>query len=645
MAHDPFEKGNEPHRIDEMDERLYRRDLAGHREKRFDNLSPRSVRAPREWPKLNPEQKENVAKVVAHPTLFKKFFFFSLGFAVLAILIVVITFLTGGNTVSNGNIDVQVLGNSFTAGGDELPLEIRVSNKNATSLELVDLFVEYDKGGDATSGAGRVRDLNSLGSIAAGKSVSKNIFVTLYGEEGSIKNIDLTLQYRIHGSNAIFVKTSAFPVTLSSAPISLSSDAPKTVTPNQPVHFTVKVASNSKSTVSGMLLHVVYPDGFRFSDATPAPTSLTNTWNLGDLAPGAQREIQIHGTVFGQDGDDRAFRISTGAASASDATKIGLTYNSLLQVVTLVKPFLQADIAINGSKNDTVPVASGTNVHVSVDYANNLETQVTDAQVVVTLSGNALDTTGITSNNGFYDSAKNTVTWDKTTAPELAVIEPSEKGSLDFSIRVKPLYAPGQSLITSPAIAFSVAIKGKQPDAGGAVAEISGSQNKKAIVTSDLGFSSVASYYSGPFTNTGSIPPQANQPTTYTVTWTLTNTANPLTGGQASALLPPYVDWVGTVSPASENVVYDETTRTIRWSVGQVAAGAGTTGKSRAVSFQVRFNPSTSQVGTTPKLVLDTAVTAKDTYTGEAVSITRGAVTTRLDGDPSFPLGGGVVAN
>ena len=647
MAQDPFERGastggNESHRIDDLDKRLYRRDLAGRKEKRIDNLSARVFPVARDWKSLD-EHKETVEKVATHPTFFKKFFVFSLGFAALAIIFVVITFFTGGNTVSNSNIDLSVVGNSFTAGGDQLPLEIRIANKNATSLQLADVFVEYDKGGDASGGAQHVRDDESLGTIPAGQTVSKNVFVTLYGQEGSTQDIDLTLQYRISGSNAIFVKTSNFPVTISSAPIALSSDLPKTVTPNQPESFTVKVVSNSKSTVSDMLLHVDYPAGFQYASSTPNATSLNDTWNLGDMAPGAEKDITISGTIFGQDGDDRAFHISTGAASASDATQIGLTYNSLVQVVSLVKPFLEADLAINGATDATVPVTSNSTVNVSVRYANNLPTEVTNAVVTVSLSGNAYDPNSVTSNKGFYDSSNNTVTWDQTSVPALAAIEPADAGTLDFSFKVKPLYAPGQSLIINPAVSFSVSIQGKQPDASGAVSQITGSDIKTALVTSDLGFSANAFYTSGPFANTGPIPPAANQPTTYTVTWTVTNSSNPLTGGVATAQLPTYVDWIGTTSPSGETMTYDDSSRTVSWNIGQIAPGVGTTGAARAVSFQVRLNPSVSQVGSEPALVLPASVTAKDSYTGETVTASRPAVSTQLDNDAHFPEEGGVV--
>lgn len=605
MPFDPNDSStNQVHNLDDLDSRLYRRDLADKKVKRIDSLHPRRFAIKSDWEAKVAPAKEKVSTFASHPSFFKKFFYYALGFVGVAIIFAFLMFFTGGNTVSNNNIDINVLGNSFAAGGEELPLQIEVVNKNASTLELADLFVEYDKGGDATSGASRVRDLNSLGTIDGGKTVTKNIFVTLYGSEGSTQDINFTLQYRLHGSNAIFVKKSTFTVTINSAPVSLLVDAPQNVTPNQELTFTIKTKSNSPNTLTGLLLHVDYPNGFKFEKAVPSADAFNNVWRLGDLAPGAERDIVITGTVYGSDGEDRAFHVYTGAASAADNTKIGITYNSLLQTITLVKPFISAHISINGSDALSVPVPSSSTVTGLVSYANNLPTLVTNAEITLTFSGNALDTSSITAPNGFYDSAKNTITWNATTDQDLALLQPSDQGALSFSFQVKPLLS-GSTALSSPSVKLSVSIKGKQPDAGGAVSEVTNFEEKTATVSSDLGFSANAFYTSGPFSNTGPIPPKANTPTTYTITWTVTNSANPLTNGLATATLPTYVDWVGTISPDGEPLTYDETTHTIHWTIGQIPAGTGLSGPSRKASFQVRLNPSTSQIGSTPKLVLE----------------------------------------
>ena len=628
---------NPPHRLDDEESRLYRPDLAGRKEKRFDTLFPKKISVNKDWVPIRTI--EGAKKVASHPTFFKKFFIGSIIFAVIAIGISAFTFFTGGNTVSNDNITMTIGGNSFTPGGEELPLQVEIANKNPTDLELADLFVAYDKGGDSAGGAQHVNDMSSIGTIAAGKTEKKNVFVTLYGGEGTTQNVDFTLQYHIHGSNAIFVKKTSLAVTISSAPIALSVDVPKNVTPNQSLSFVVHVQSNAKSTVSGVLLHIDYPNGFKFAYATPTPKAFNNVWDLGDLAPGQKQDITIGGIVYGQDGDSRAFHVSVGSASASDNTVIGLTYNSLAQIVSLVKPFISASLSINGSSADTVAVPSASTVKVNVDWANNLPTLVTDAQIVVSLSGNAFDPTKVVATNGFYDSTKNTITWDQTSDTQLGSIQPSDQGTVDFSFDVPPLIS-GTGIVTSPVVNMSVSISGKQSDLGGAVSQVSNFESKKAVVSTDLGFSVDAFHNSGTFTNTGPVPPKANQPTTYTIVWTITNSANTLSNVRASATLPTYVDWMNSFYPTNDGLSYDDTTKTITWAMGQVVSGTGFSGSPRTISFQVRLNPSVTQIGSKPKLLLDTLVAATDSFTGQNLMTTRPAVSTTLQNDLNFPMFG-----
>jgi hypothetical protein len=645
MALDPKEHySNEVHNLDDVNSRLYRRDLADRKGKRIDSLHYKPVPVQADWtsPKDTPQKSKKEDR--ERPSVFKKFFYFSLSFAGIAVIFAAIMFLTGGNTVSNTDIEINVLGTSFASGGEELPLQVEIVNKNQSTLELADLFVEYNKGGDSTSGAKHVRELNSLGTITAGKTITKSLFVTLYGQEGSVQDVTFTLQYRLRGSNAIFVKKNVFPVTINSAPVALSVEAPSSVTPNQTMTFTVKTVSNAKNPLSGMLLRVDYPNGFKFEKAVPSPDAYTNVWKLGDLAPGAEREIVITGTVYGTDGEDRAFHVYTGSASANDSTKIGVTYNSMLSTIALVKPFLSANLALNGSSDATIPVDSASTVSGTIRYSNNLSTQVTNAEITLALSGNALDPAGVSAQDGFYDSSRKIIIWNGTTDKNLASIQPGDQGTLSFTLTVLPLLS-ASSPVSSPSIKLAVSIKGTQPQEGGTASEVKNFETHTAVVSSDLGFAANAFYASGPFSNTGSIPPKAGTPTTYTITWSVTNSSNPLATALATAALPPYVDWVGTISPTTAPLTFDPGARTVRWNIGSVPPGTGLSGPSKSVSFQVRLNPSTSQVGSIPKLVLDTAVTARDTFTGEALTMTRPAVSTVLENDGGFSSGGGIVTN
>jgi hypothetical protein len=129
-----------------------------------------------------------------------------------------------------------------------------------------------------------------------------------------------------------------------------------------------------------------------------------------------------------------------------------------------------------------------------------------------------------------------------------------------------------------------------------------------ASVTSDLYYSS------GPFSNKGPIPPQAEKETTYTVTWTLTNPSNDIRGGVVTAKLPAYVTWLGKSMPGSEPVTFNDATGEVRWDAGDLAAGSGLTGLGKTVSFQISLTPSLSQVNTRPELISEAHFSGSDTY-------------------------------
>ena len=583
--------------------------------------------------------KETALKVATKSSLFKKFFIFSAVLFGVAIIFAFLTFLGGTNTVSNSNIEIAVLGNTFTAGGEDLPLEIEVTNKNAVALDLADLIVEYPKGGDSTSASDTVRLRSSLGTIGAGKTVRHDMTVSLFGTEGSTRTIKLSIEYRVAGSNAIFVKDRDYAVTISSAPVVLSVDAPTQVSPNQEYTFTVKTTINAQKTATGMLLRIDYPSGFKFESATPDPTTLDHIWALGDLAPGAEKDITVKGIVYGADGEDRAFHIYAGSANAKDQTTIGVVYNSLLHTVSIIKPFIQANIVINGDSSDTITAGSQTDIQGQIHWANNLPTRITDAEITIKLSGNALKKTSVQAFKGFYNSSAQTIVWDKTTDSTIATIEPGDTGTEDFTISSLPLFGGSASLLSNPSITIEVSIKGKQPAEGGVLSEVNSSEKKTIKINSDFQIAAEAAYYKGPFANTGPIPPKAETATTYTVTWILTNTSNNISGAEVHALLPAYVNWVGAKSPDSENISYDETTRTVSWKIGNVASGVGYTSDPRKASFQVSLLPSSSQIGSVPQLLLQSTMTGKDVFTGSNITSTHAPLNTRLSNDSGFTDG------
>ncbi|NVN97078.1 hypothetical protein HXX01_02480, partial [Candidatus Nomurabacteria bacterium] len=204
-------------------------------------------------------------------SIFKKFFIASIIFFFIAVGVALYMFYTGGVSVSSENIDITVIGNAFTKGGEELPLQIEVTNRNKANLELSNLLISYPSGAsDDPADVVRLPRIN-IGTIKPGETVTKNIKVTLFGDERSDRNVNVSFDYHPEGSNAIFTKTKDYPVNISSAPLSLDIEAPDTTTSDQPVTFTIKATLNTTLPSADTVLQLTYPNNFIYEGAIPEP--------------------------------------------------------------------------------------------------------------------------------------------------------------------------------------------------------------------------------------------------------------------------------------------------------------------------------------------------------------------------------------
>ena len=574
-------------------------------------------------------------------SLFKKFFIFSIVFFILAIGYASYMFFAKSNTVSNNNIDISVLSNAFTAGGEEYPLLLSIVNRNNSSLELVDLVVEYPKSSQAVLSQDNEHLRISLGTIPAGGIKNENVKFVLFGEQGSVRQIKISLEYRVEGSNAIFVKNKFYDVSISSTPINLSIDAPTEASSNQDISLGVKASLNATKPVSKMLLKVDYPIGFQFVKATPAPSLGNNIWSLGDLAPGAERNISILGKMIDVfDGEEKIFRAWSGSQSSSDKSSIDVVFNSLEHTVMIKKSSVEARLLINGVYQREYAIDTKTPVQGQIQWTNNLETKINDLEIRAKISGNAVNRKTISAGQGYYNSSQNLIIWDKNSQGEFTEINPGDSGAVSFSLSPLLLFSAVGGLMSSPSINVDVSVTGQQAQNSGAITELSNSESKIIRIISDVGLSTKALFSSGSFINTGPIPPKAEQKTTYTIVWSLSNTANNISKTQIRSTLPPWVRFVGLFSPATEDLTYNASTKEIIWNVGGIPKGTGITEAGRGVSFQVEFTPSLSQVGTIPVIINNTILTGHDDFANVDVRVNRASLDTRLLNDPNFPANG-----
>jgi hypothetical protein len=620
-------------RIEDIKRRLYDREDTISNRPHEGVLHPKNFNLAKEWKSTDTKEEAipnslDAKKPPMSP--FKKFFIFAFVFFIFAIGFSSYMFLRGGISVSNDNIDITVIGNAFTKGGEELPLQIEVTNRNNADLELADLTIEYPKG--ASDNPSEVIRLprDTIGTIKKGQSVTRNTKVTLFGDEKSLRNVKISLEYHPEGSNAIFTKEKEYPITISSAPLSLLVDAPDQATSDQAITFKVTATLNTSLPEGNAMLQVSYPNNFIFDSAIPSPSIGNSVWSLSSLSTTAPLSISIKGRLVGQDGDEQVFHVYAGTTTPTNQSVVNVVYNSLLHTMTITKPFLEARILVNSQDLPSYTATGGETINGDVYWTNNLSTRVTDAQIILSLSGNAYDRSGVNPLEGFFDSQNNQIIWDKNTVPDLASIEPGGTGSASFSFKSTSLLG---SSIKDPQIALDVSIKGRKPSEGSTFDEVNNFAKKIVKIASDFQIATSPSYLSG------ALPPKAEAETKYNVTWTLSNSANNITNAQARSVLPIYVKWVGVVKGATnENISYNESTREVIWNIGAVRANTGFE-STREATFTLSLTPSTSQVGSVPQLMKNVYLTGTDAFTGTQVKNSKNPITTKLSNDPNFKSG------
>jgi|JI10StandDraft_1071094.scaffolds.fasta_scaffold04984_4 hypothetical protein len=627
----------EPSRLDKLQNRLYAKNTPLRKRGRA-RMSEETVAGHDTFTPIEPMTPHKKLP----PTFFKKVFFGSLVIFICALLFAGFMWWQGKRTVSSDRIEITMLGSTFTEGGEELPLEFEILNKNSAELELADLVVEYAKSGVDASEKQSIRI--PVGTIGGGKRAVVPVSVVLYGEEGSMQSIDLALEYRIAGSNSVFIKNSSHTVTLSSSPISLFVDAPSSIPPNQEITLDVTLKHDAKNIATGVGLQVEYPFGFQFASAEPAPIKGNNVFSLGDLPEGAEQHVVIKGTMFGEIGEERAFRVYAGKMDAGDETRLGVTYATLVHSLTLEKPFLEATLVYNNAKGNEFTVKPGEVVTASVEWGNNLPLKMNNVELRVKLAGTAFDPSTVKPQNaGFFDSATNTIIWSGDRYRDFSAVEPGESGEVRFTFT--PRTTNGAGLIENPAMTASVSIKGNQSSSGNTPEEVSTIEEKTFKVATDLRLSGRTLYHTGPIANTGPLPPRVDQATTYTVVWSITNTTSQATDTVVKATLPIYMTWVGATVPATDSLVYNTASREIVWQPGNIAPKTGGVTSPREVSFKVSLTPSASQLGSSPSIVSGATLSSRDNFTGALLQSSWPALTTRLTADTGSNEGEWLVAN
>ncbi len=590
-----------------------------------------------------PQESPRMARVPVRSSLLKKFTVTVLAASSLfflgAVGIAGYMYYSGRSEVRNPILSWS--GPPSVGAGDEVLLTLTINNPNLVPLLATDLRVQFPPGARSPTNAdiALTEYRESLGTIGPRESKTATIRAVLFGPEETTQTIGTSLGYRLADSDTAFTSHSSTTVLLARAPLSLSVKGVGELTSGQSLTLTVVLANTATNPVRDVAFRAVYPPGFQIKSVEPKATEGNEYWTLGDMPFGSKKELTISGTLVGEGGEDRVFRFEVGNKGTTN-TLAGV-FQSGLHTVSLARPFLDLELLLNGQK-DNVVVTHGKNINGSVAWKNNLEYALSDVEVMVKLQSEFLDRQSVITKKGFYKSVDNTLLWTKHTAGELERIAPGETGTLEFSFNTLELAQ--ESSIRNPSMEVEVTAKATRSGESNVPETLERYSAGIVRFGTALKPSARVVWSEGPFENTGTVPPKVDEPTTYTVLWSLTNTTNDVRETEFTATLPVYVTWENKVSPEGAQVRFDEKSRTISWQVGDTPSGTGFSSQAPQVAFQVAFTPSVSQRGSVVPLLTSQTLRGVDRFTGNMIETTYTDLTTRLSTDPAFATDSGVVA-
>ncbi len=662
---------HEQERIERLRRAMYSRDLAEKlKERPRHELDEDGAGVGEDW--THPEPK--IAGVAVTPRvmdltrgILKWLLMIAIVFFVAAVgfFVYFFAFGSGSHPASPNNIDITITGPPTIAGGEVSELQVVIANRNGVPLELADLVVTFPQG--TRSPADFATDLPStripLGTIPPGGKRQGTIPAVFSGAGATQSTVKVELEYRVGGSNAVFVASRDYAVTFRTSPLVVSIDGNTETVSGQPVQFTANVVSNASAPQKDVVLRVDYPFGFTFSSATPAPGA-ANTWYLGDFAPGEVKSVQINGVVRGEPGDTRVFHLAAGTRKSAQSSTIDTKLADNTHPIRVSQSFLGLSIAVNSGSQTSpsddpftsvLPMQSavagpGDTVAVTISYVNNLSSPITDAIIVARLSGVPIDGTQVRTSDGFYRSSDGVVLWDKTTTRgKLGTIPAGGRGTVSFTFKTPE----GATVGGNAFVDISVNAAGKRLSETDVPQNLQSAAVKKIQIASNLQLYAQGLYHTNPFVENreGPMPPKAQIETNYAFLFTITNTTSRISKAKLTAHLPSYVRWLGMSAPRAADITVNQNDGTVTWNIGEIMPGTGVGGTNPLqAAILIGFTPSTSQIGQVPVLLEDIVLTGVDSATGAPIicgdnrdSCTAKDITTNISGDAGFNPGNSTV--
>lgn len=554
---------------------------------------------------------------------------------------------------STGGISISAVTDQTTATVG-LPLTIRVdlSNNSNSDLSNVELSVTLPSSLPPADGSGALVLNKNVGDVTKGSINEQTFQVIPIPDSNNSRSVTVTVSYNAGSLSARLQTEYTLNINVQNLPLTLQLNAPTTTFSGEQMQdiATYGWATGTPDSISSstglppLSLQFVYPDTFSLNSSVPALSAVGgNSWPISTLNDSSTDKVVVNGAVSLP---DQTQFTTTANIVASILGNSYVVVSTSTQTTVATSP-LSLDITVNGA---TSTIAQpGDTLNYTLTYKNN--TQVTFQNIVIkaNIAGSMLDWNTLhSSSSPNFDSNTNTLIWNSSSVPGLALLAPGASNSVTFSIgldKTYPIYqlndkdfsARVNATITSPTVPYLINAN-----------QTVGTALSLTKVAGELTLQTSGYFRDAPsgLVNSGPWPPKVGAPTEYTVHWTLTNYSTDLTNVQVEAQLPPGVTLTGQSSANISAVPqYASSTNQVVWDVGSLPATSGLLTPAPEAIFQIAATPQSSDVGKYMNLLEPTVVSAQDSFTNLSLTAGSDAISTLLPSDPTVNSSQGLVTN
>lgn len=377
-----------------------------------------------------------------------KFFLVSFGIFILAAVFVMYSFMRNSSSFSANDINFNISGSASLPSGEPGSINLSIANKNNVSIKDAYIILQYDSGENVSGAKNLVSQKIDLGEIVSNGVQNKSISVTLFGNEGSGREILATLFYKIDGSNAEFNKTAnPINVLLKSSPVIISIDSFNEFRQNNINTFNLTIKNNTPKDIKNLIISVRTPKDFMYSSSSNPLYNNNPSWLIGTLLANSQKQISFSGKLTGDIGETAQFTFYAGTPKSNSTTSSSTlgNYDNFNLSLDNVYSQVEKSILISGQYLDVYITGDSTNglqtvspselITLDFTYKNNLNYPLDNLVITAKLSGNGIDESSTQAVQGVYDKDLNKAIWDKTTLANLSQLGANGTGKFRLQIR------------------------------------------------------------------------------------------------------------------------------------------------------------------------------------------------------------------